>query len=400
MIARSVKQVALLLAGIPVLAAALSAAAPGLSANQQPKPLTPPTDSRIFRKVIRAQGDDGVHTYRIPGLATSTKGTLLAVFDIRHNSTGDLPANIDVGLMRSTDHGETWGPMQRVMDFDAAEPGSRGNGVGDPSILVDSKTGAIFFAALWTTGARPWAGSGPGFTPEETGQFVISKSTDDGVTWSPPVSITQQVKDPAWRLCFNGPGRGIQLRDGTLVFPAQFKGADNIPHSCFVASRDGGATWNISPAAIPGKPPTSEAQIAELGDGALLLSMRNESRAGIRAWARWEWKSDVFNGAWSEPWLAVPDPTCMASLIAHPGGALLSSSPNHQRDRVAMTIRASRDDGKTWTDGALLDPRPSAYSCTTVLKDGSIGILYETGDRNARETLTFARFPLEWVLGK
>ena len=90
MIARSVKEVALLLAGIPVLAAAPSAAAPDLPANQQPKLVTPPTDARVFRKIVRAQGDDGVHTYRIPGLATSTKGTLLAVFDIRHNSTGDL----------------------------------------------------------------------------------------------------------------------------------------------------------------------------------------------------------------------------------------------------------------------------------------------------------------------
>src|SRR5688572_8006717 len=55
-------------------------------------------ESLVFRRVIRKQGDDGVHTYRIPGLATSTKGTLLAVFDIRNKRAGDLPADIDVGL--------------------------------------------------------------------------------------------------------------------------------------------------------------------------------------------------------------------------------------------------------------------------------------------------------------
>ena len=52
----------------------------------------------------------------------------------------------------------------------------------------------------------------PGLTPDETGQLVLAKSTDDGETWSPPINLTAQVKDPAWRLCFNGPGNGIQLQ--------------------------------------------------------------------------------------------------------------------------------------------------------------------------------------------
>lgn len=356
---------------------------------EQPQAAIIPADPRIFRTVVRAPGDDGVKSYRIPGLATSTKGTLLAVFDIRHKHSGDLPADIDVGLMRSTDDGATWGKMQAIMDFDASESGSRGNGVGDPAILVDQETGAIFVAALWSKGARGWGGSGPGMTPDETGQLVLVKSTDDGVTWSKPGSITPQVKDPAWRLCFNGPGGGIQLRDGSLVFAAQFKGADNVPHSCFIASSDHGGTWKISPAAIPARPPTSEAQIAELADGSLLLSMRDESRSGKRAWARWN------NGKWSEPWSAVTDPTCMASLIRHPHGELISSNPNNTSRRDNLTLRSSSDGGRTWSAGRVLDPGPAMYSCMTVLRDGSIGILYESGPECS---LTFARFPLEWVL--
>ena len=352
-------------------------------------------DPRVFRTTVRKQRDEGVHTYRIPGLATTPKGTLITVFDIRHASGGDLPANIDVGMMRSTDNGETWGTMKTILDFDDKVPNSRGNGVGDPAVLVDQRTGRIIVAALHSQGNRAWFGSGPGMTEEETGQFVLTHSDDDGLTWSKPTSINSQIKDPQWNLVFNGPGSGIQLRNGNLVFAAQFKDTNKQPHSCFISSNDGGTTWKISPAAIPGKPPTSEAQIVELSDGSLLLSMRNEARAGKRAWARWTWKDNLMNGQWSPHWLDITDPTCMASIVRHPSGKLIFSNPNNPNKRVAMTIRTSDDDGKSWSPGKLLDPAFSMYSCLTVLKDGRIGLLYESGDTAG---LVFVRFPLEWAI--
>jgi sialidase-1 len=370
---------------------------------QQPQPQRLSDDPRIFRTTLRKHGADGVNTYRIPGLATTPTGTLIAVFDARNRNGADLPGDIDVGMMRSTDNGNSWSPLQRIIDFDATSPDAKGNGVGDPAVLVDQRTGTIFVVALWSHGPRAWFGSGPGLEPHETGQLVLVKSTDDGLTWSAPVNLTRQVKNPAWRLCFNGPGNGIQLRDGTLVFPAQFKESVKLPdgkeqgaaHSCFIASQDGGETWKISPAAIPTNPQTSESSIVQLADGALLLSMRNESRAGVRAWARWEWKTSLLNGKWSEPWFAVADPTCMASLLKHPSGELILSNPASSQKRVALTIRSSADQGKTWSNGRLLDPGPSMYSCLTVLRDGQLGVLYEAGDADG---LVFARFPLEWVL--
>lgn len=355
-----------------------------------------PADAPVFSTVVRKSGDDGVHTYRIPGLAVSTRGTVLAVYDIRHKGSGDLPGDIDVGLSRSTDNGTTWGPMLKVMDFDAAEPGSRGNGVGDPAILVDTNTGAILVAALWSKGNRGWHGSGPGLRPEETAQFLIARSTDDGLTWEKPLNITTQVKDPAWRMCFQGPGNGIQLGDGTLVFPAQFKGSNNVPHSCFIASIDGGRTWRISPPAIPGKPPTSESAIAEAPDGSLVLSMRDESKSGRRVWARWQRTPGrpVLEGRWSEPWHDLPDPTCMASLIRHPAGPLLFANAADPKRRAVLTVRSSTDGGRTWNDGRVLEPAGAMYSSLAVLRDGQIGILYESVPAKG---LVFARFPLPAV---
>jgi sialidase-1 len=327
----------------------------------------------LTTKMLRKNGDDGVNTYRIPGLATSKKGTLLAVFDLRHENGGDLPGNIDVGLTRSTDDGATWSATQRVMDYE-------GSGVGDPCIVVDRETGRIYVAALWSKGNRAWHGSGPGMTPEETGQFVLSHSDDDGVTWSRPVSITSQIKEPEWRLCFDGPGCGMQLRDGTLVIPAQFRDAKGTPHSCFIASKDHGETWTMSP---PCEGPTSEAQIAETESG-MLISMRDESRSGQRKWQRWDGKE------WSKAWLKLPDPVCQAGLIRHPNGTLLFSNPADAKSRVRLTVRESRDDGETWSEGRVIDPRGSMYSCMSVMRDGRIAMVYE-----GVGGLWFASFALE-----
>lgn len=84
-----------------------------LPANEQPQRLTLPDEPRIFRTTIRRRGDDGVDTYRIPGLATTPRGTLIAVFDARNRSGADLPGDIDVAMQRSTDGGETWGSIDR-----------------------------------------------------------------------------------------------------------------------------------------------------------------------------------------------------------------------------------------------------------------------------------------------
>jgi len=353
---------------------------------------------QVDKQILRKHGDNGVHTYRIPGLATTPQGALLAVFDLRHQSPADLPQDIDIALMRSSDNGDTWSEAKPILDFDKNEPDTLGNGVGDPAILVDAQTKTIFVAGLWSKGNRGWKGSGPGISPDETGQLVLTKSTDDGLTWSKPINITPHIigRDRNWRLFFCGPGNGIQLRDGTLVFAAQFREAAGPPHSCFLYSTDHGETWTVSPPAIPHDPPTSEAQVAELPDGSLLLTMRDESRSFQRAWARWTWinpRSPQSPGQWSKHWSVLPDPVCQASLISGPDGLLIFSNPaSATADRIALTVRSSSDGGHTWTDGLLLEPGDAMYSSLTLLNDGRVAILYES---NA--TLTLARFPLNLI---
>ncbi|MEL6898151.1 MAG: sulfatase-like hydrolase/transferase, partial [Planctomycetota bacterium] len=110
---------------------------------------------------VRKAGDDGIHTFRIPGLATTNRGTLIGVYDVRRRGGRDLPGDIDVGMSRSTDGGQTWEPMKVVMDM-GDDPDWRYDGIGDPAVLVDRNTGTIWVAATWSHGNRSWFGSGPG----------------------------------------------------------------------------------------------------------------------------------------------------------------------------------------------------------------------------------------------
>lgn len=331
---------------------------------------------------LRRHGDDSADTYRIPGLATTGKGTLIAVYDIRYDSAADLQADIDIGMSRSTDGGETWEPMKVIMD-----QGKWGglpeaaNGVGDPAILADQETGTIWVAGLWThgyPGKRAWTASGPGMTPEETGQFLLVKSEDDGLTWSEPINITAQVKDPAWTLLLQGPGKGITLRDGTLVFPAQYKDRDGMPWSTIIYSKDHGKTWHTGTGA---RPNTTEAQVVQLNSGSLMLNMR-DNRGGARS----VYVTEDLGRTWTvhpTSRKALVEPVCMASIISHKykgRNLLIFSNPNSTEKRHRMTVKVSLDQGMTWPEKywLLLDEGEGrGYSCLTSINEKTIGILYE-----------------------
>lgn len=350
---------------------------------------------------LRRHGQDSVDTYRIPGLATTNKGTLIAVYDIRYNSAADLQAHIDIGMSRSIDGGETWEPMKVIMDM--GEWGGlpeAANGVGDPAILVDKQTGTIWVAGLWThgyPGERAWTASGPGMSPEETGQFLLVKSEDDGLTWSEPMNITGQVKKPEWTLFLQGPGKGITLEDGTLVFPAQFKDKDGMPWSTIMYSKDHGKTWRMGTGA---KSNTTEAQVVQLDDGSLMLNMR-DNRGGAR--------SVYITGDLGETWKAHPtsrkaliEPVCMASIISHKYKGkhlLIFSNPNSTERRHRMTVKVSKDQGMTWPEAyqMLLDEGEGrGYSCLTSIDENTIGILYE----GSKADLMFRKIRLRKLLKK
>ena len=161
----------------------------GVTADGQSLPVKCVSAPNVIRRLgvgVRHAGDDGAAAFRIPGLVTTNKGTLLGVYDVRYNSSVDLQEHIDIGLSRSIDGGKTWEKMRLPLAFGeyGGLPAAQ-NGVGDPSILVDTKTNTIWIVAAWTHGMgnqRAWWSSQQGMDVNHTAQLVLVKSTDDGKT--------------------------------------------------------------------------------------------------------------------------------------------------------------------------------------------------------------------------
>lgn len=377
---------------------------------------------------VRKHNDDNVHTYRIPGLVTTNKSTLLAVYDIRRDGSRDLQGDMDIGISRSVDQGESWEPMTIALDM--GEWGGlpqKFNGVSDASLLVDKEQGDIFVAGLWMHGVinkegkwvenlnkdsiawnHQWLdkGSQSGFGVKETSQFLIAKSSDDGKTWEEPVNLTKMCKKEEWWLWAPAPGNGITLDDGTLVLPTQGRDKNGLPFSNITYSKDGGKTWITS---TPAHSNTTECAVVQLEDGSLMLNMRDnrnrveKSEKNGRAIAI----THDMGKTWTEHSAshgALQESVCMASLYKHDywvddtkKSILFFSNPNTKEGRYKMTIKASLDNGKTWPEKywLLLDEGYGrGYSSITGIDDNTIGILYE----GSQADMTFQKIPIKDIL--
>ena len=327
--------------------------------------------------IVYRAGEGGYHTYRIPALAVSRKGTLLAFCEGRRESAADS-GNIDVVLRRSVDGGKTWGSIQTVAD-------AGGDTIGNPTAVVERKTGTIFLLMTRNPGS---------VTESQTGErdrtVWITRSTDDGATWRAPVDITAQVKRPGWTWYATGPGNGIQLRDGRLVIPCDHNVGPAARYSHVIYSDDRGETWKIGGIA---EEKTNEAAVVELNDGELVLNMRSYHGKNRRAVQRSRDRG--------ESWLPLAldetlvEPVCQASMIA--AGRLVLFSNPASTTRSRMTVRLSDDGAHTWSRSRLVWEGPSAYSSLAWLRGGKIGLLYESGDANPYERIAFVAFGIGWL---
>ncbi len=380
-----------------------------LAAAPRDKPLS---DSRSTQALF-VSNDGSFKRYRIPSLLVTKKGTLLAICEGRVDG-GGLAGNIDLVLRRSLDAGRTWQPLQKIADLGD-------DTLGNPCPVVDRETGTIWLPFTRSPGqfteAQIVAGQSSGPTT-----VWITRSDDDGTTWSEPRDISATTRQSDWGWYGTGPGVGIQLASGRLLIPSYHtEPGSGMYRSHAIFSDNHGVTWKHGETVGEH---TAECQAIERHDKAVVLNMRGTNKQFFRSTAI----SRNGGQSWSELQLDrnLPEPACQASLLSlsdsgeRDGVSLpVESASNRGADatplakttswlfcnppgstRRNLTLRMSRDEGRSWSVAKLIDSGPTEYSSLAELPGGQIGLLYElsrTG-QTYRPELHFARIPTSWLM--
>ncbi len=332
---------------------------------------------------VFTSGTERYHTFRIPAIV-STPNFLLAFCEGRLESMSDS-GDIDLVLKRSADGGKTWSNLSVVVHED-------GFTCGNPAPIWDRETKEL---VLVLTKNSAKAHEGRILTGEDSPRTVwITRSADEGVTWSTPEDISPTTRREDWRWYATGPCHGIQTQSGRLIIPANHSTSPDHKDwfSHVIYSDDHGKTWAIG-GVHQGY--TNESTIAELADGRIYQNMRSYKKENRR---RVSYSSDG-GLTWSEDMTdsALIEPICQGSTLRHkgPSGAsrLLFSNPASTA-REKMTLNVSTDGGATWPESILIYDGPSAYSDLVSLPDGTVGCLYERGEAGAYETIVLTTVTL------
>jgi sialidase-1 len=345
--------------------------------------------------VFRAR-THGFHTYRIPTLVYTRKGTLLAFAEARVGNSSDW-AGMSLVMNRSLDKGKTWEQMKQLAS-------SKKKPVHNPMAIIPHDSNKIHFLYC-----------------HNYNQAFYMQSEDDGQSFSEPVDITYVFEkykpEFKFRVFATGPGQGIQLENGRLIVPIWLgRRRSHYPNvASVIYSDDNGRNWNRSEVILGSLVNASEPVVVQLANGSVLLNIRNTAEKSRRAISLS--KDGISN--WSEPVFdnALLEPTCFASIIR------LTSEKNEDKNRILfvnpdsiegkpipvtnmrprqnLTVKLSYDECKTWSVSKTIEKGSSGYADLAVGDDYTIYCLYERNcplDKDFdTEAMTLARFNLAWI---
>lgn len=292
---------------------------------------------------------------------TKTKGgRIFCTFSGDNSAVGDeCPNNYNI-LIYSDDNGETW--VENAMIIDHPD-----------SVRIH---GPIMFYApdgvLWLFWGQSYI-----YWDSRAGVWAVTCDNPDAdtLTWSEPRRICHGVMATP----------PIMTKKGEFLLPVsiwknitrhKFNHFPELEYSCVYASTDNGKTFTLRGYIDDPDTTFDENTLAELPDGTLLSTTRDEAAISI---------SESTDGGytWSTPRKLMDHVSSRSYLSTFPSGnvLLVTNDPEGlDEGRSRMTAFLSKDGGKTFPHKLLLYKEPNvSYPAGIVMEDGKALVSF---DRN------------------
>lgn len=379
--------------------------------NKEPQPQ--PTVERTDLFAVKSAEDIA---YRIPSIAVTQTGRLIAVVDYRivRSDIGVVNnGRIDLHYRTSDDNGHTWSDTKVLIEGKGAEATDfMSVGYGDPCIVADRESDRVL---VMSCAGNVSFQNGTRQRHQNIARFY---SEDGGQTWSAPEDIAESIYSQFDESSY-GPVRSMFVASGRIMQSSTVKVGSHYRLYCAVLVRDKSAThmnyvlfsddfggsWKVlgdinEPAVYR---TADEPKVEELPNGTILISSRyNEGRyyniftfddvaAGTGSWDEAQ-----FSGANNRGVVATQNSTNGEVAVIpvtrtadnEPMHLLLQSVPmGPQRANVGIyykELASELDDyvspyelARDWDGSLQVSTLNSAYSTMIWQKDNNLGFFYE-----------------------
>ena len=351
--------------------------------------------------------------YRIPALAVTKDGTLLAVTDLRYTANSDLGFNhgIDLLIKRSEDNGKTWSGDTNITKI----PDGDHNGYGDAAIVADRESNDVLILCVHGNVFYP---NGTHSNHLKAIQFV---SHDGGKTFLEKKDISDTIFgfNSTWKSLFFGSGRIMQSRYIKAGSHYRIYSALLSLHygNAVVYSDDFGSTWKLlGDASTSPIPDGDEAKVEELPDGGVLLSSRKDNGRLVSIFTynnpnigagRWSAKETLNLGSGrgtngeilivkARKTTGAKEPAYLA-FQSLPGIWDRKNVTIYWRELPKGTISVNDFVLAAEWNSYLVQTGDSAYSTMDVQRDGGIGFLYERNTRGLDYDIAYKNLPIDVI---
>ena len=367
----------------------------------------------------------GQKPFRIPALAKTKSGRLLAFSDYRPNGNDIGFGEVDIQLRTSDDNGANWSNAVTIANGDG-NGSALTCGFGDAAVVADRETNDVLM--LCVAGKVPYTQAD--YTKGNPLPIVRFVSHDEGTTWQPFENITNQVYS-LFDNSKNGKVKSLFVGSGKLCQSSTIKNGSHYRVYAPVAARDGGnrvlfsddfgATWHVlgGADALP-CPGGDEPKVEELPDGRILLSSR---ASGGRLFNIFSYSNkQTGEGTWGTPaksdqsnnGVVAQGNACNGEILILP---VKRNSDNQQMFLALQSVPFGN--GRTnvgiyykelpslnayvtpealardWTGRKQISKMGSAYSTMLLQKDEKIAFYYEESTYGADYTEVYLPLSLE-----